>query len=593
MKSKGKIKTEWNLSQFYKSLDDSQIERDIASAEKACKIFAKKYRKSSGYLKDEKALAKALHDYEKLSDMPMSRAPMYLHLLLDTDSENQKARALSNLVSQRFQKLSNELVFFDVNLSKISRNLQAKFLKSKKLLKYRYLLKKTFENSKFVLTEPEEKILTLKSLPSHGLWNDMVDKIINKQTVEHDGKQIPVSKASNIIKDLSLQKDRLVLNNKILEKYYQISDIAEAEINAVVINKKINDDLRGLKEAYDGTILGYENNKKSVLNLVKTVSDNFAVSQKFYKIKQKMLKLHKLYYCDRFAPVGKTKKKVSFDQSYNILFKLFASIDPDFGNILKRFADNGQIDAHPKVGKKAGAYCSGEHKVPTFILLNHTDSFESLMTFAHEMGHGIHTEFSKTQPVFYERYSTSTAEVASTLFESFLFYSQLEELSEEEKIIALHDKIQDDIQTIFRQIACFNFEVEMHKTIRQKGNMSKEELGAAMNRHMKSYIGDVELSEKDGYFFVGWPHIRSFFYVYSYAFGQLASKALYEKYKEDKSYIKEIKKFLSLGGSISPEDIFKSIGVDVTKPDFWLKGIQSIESDIALLESLVNKKSKK
>lgn len=591
--SKPKLKTQWDLSQLYKSLNDPQIEKDISSAEKACKAFAVKYRKSTNYLKDESALAKTLKDYEKLSDMPMSLVPMYLHLLLDIDSENQKARALSNLVSQRFQKMSNELVFFDVNLSKISKNLQKKFLKSQRLLKYRYMLEKIFENSKYVLTEPEEKILTLKSLPAHGLWNDVVDKILNKQTVEHKGKQIPVSKASSIIKNLLSQKDRLILHNKILEKYSEIGDIAEAEINAVVIDKKINDELRGLKESYDGTILGYENDKKSVMSLVKTVTDNFTVTKRFYKIKQKMLKLPKLYYSDRAVPAGKNEKKVTFEEAYKTLLDLFNSIDSEFGAILKRFMDKGQIDAYPRVGKRGGAYCSGEHKVPTFILLNHTDSFESLMTFAHEMGHGIHTELAKSQPVFYERYSTSTAEVASTLFESFLFYSQFERLSKEEKIIALHDKIQDDVQTIFRQIACFNFEVEMHKTIREKGNMSKEELAAAMNKHMKSYIGEVELSEKDGYFFVGWPHIRSFFYVYSYAFGQLASKALYEKYKEDKSYIKEIKKFLSAGGSMSPEDIFKSIGVDVTEPDFWKKGIKNIEEDIELLESLVNKQSKK
>src|SRR3989338_6636530 len=94
------------------------------------------------------------------------------------------------------------------------------------------------------------------------------------------------------------------------------------------------------------------------------------------------------------------------------------------------------------------------------------------------------------------------------------------------KMVALHNKIQDDIQTIFRQIACFNFELEIHKTIRKKGNMSKEELSACMNKHMKNYIGHVELTEKGGYFFVDWSHIRRFFYVYSYAFGQLASKAL-------------------------------------------------------------------
>ncbi|MFZ2620917.1 MAG: M3 family metallopeptidase [Minisyncoccia bacterium] len=592
-RGKEKNRTEWNLSLLYKSPDDPQIEMDISLVEKAYATFAKKYKNSKEYLKSDTALAKALSDYEKIMDLPASKTYFYLHLAQDKDSRDQKIRAKMNLLTQRLQKLSNIIIFFEINISKIPESVQSKLIKSEKLSRYRYLLKKMFENGKYVLTEPEEKILTLKSLPSHILWTKAVEKIRSKQTVDYKGKQIPLSEAEPIIRKLQKQNERLELYNKIIDKYYSLSDVAESELNAIVTNKKINDELRGYKEPYDETILGYENNRKSVLNLVNVVTENFHVSQRFYAIKTKMLKLKKLYYADRAVPVGKTKTKVTFDKSCKILTNLFTGIDPKFGEILKRYIKNGQIDAFPKIGKKNGAYCSSIHDAPVFVLLNHADTFDSLMTFGHEMGHAIHSEFSKSQPVLYEDHSTATAEVASTLFECFVFYNQFEKLTEKEKIVALHDKIQDDIQTIFRQIACFNFELEMHKTIRQKGNMPKEELALCMNRHMKSYIGKIELTEKDGYFFVGWPHIRNFFYVYSYAFGQLASKAIYEKYKEDKSYIKEIKKFLSLGGSMSPEDIFKSIGVDVTKPDFFKNGIKSIEKDIILLESLVKKNGKK
>jgi oligoendopeptidase F len=108
---------------------------------------------------------------------------------------------------------------------------------------------------------------------------------------------------------------------------------------------------------------------------------------------------------------------------------------------------------------------------------------------------------------------------------------------------------------------------------------------------MTAYLGPkFKLTELDGYFFVNWGHIRRFFYVYSYGYGQLISKALYKKYKEDKNYITEIKKFLSAGGSKSPEDTFKDIGIDTSKPDFFVRGLQSIEDDIKRLESLVTKK---
>jgi len=582
-----KLATEWNLSQLYKSPEDPKIEADILSAEKSYGLFAKKYKKSNAYLKNDNALDKALSEYEKLTDIPTSKPIFYLHLAQDINNADQKVRAKMNLISQRLQKLSNLVVFFEIGLSKVSPQIQNKFLKSKRLLPYKYFLQKLFDAGKYTLTEQEEKILSLKSLTSHSMWTQSVEKIRSKQVIEYKGKEIPISKAGSLLTEMTTQKERVDMHNKIMDKYCALGDIAESEINAIVTDKKINDELRGFKEPYDATILGYENDKKTVLNLVKTITDSFYLVHRFYKIKKKILKIKKLTYADRMASVGKTKKQVTFDESYNVLFNLFTSIDPRFGEILRNFANNGQVDVYPKVGKIGGAYCSHNHKLPTFVLLNHTNSLNSLSTFAHEMGHAIHSEFSKSQPVFYESYSMSTAEVASTLFEYFLFYSQFKELSEEEKIIALHDKIQDDVSTIFRQIACFNFELDIHNTIRERGNMSKEELALCMNKHMKSYIGEVDLKEKDGYFFVGWPHIRYFFYVYSYAFGQLASKILYKKWEEDKSFIEQIKKFLSLGGSMSPEDIFKSIGVDVKNPAFFKKGIKSIEDDIKLLEKLV------
>ncbi len=105
---------------------------------------------------------------------------------------------------------------------------------------------------------------------------------------------------------------------------------------------------------------------------------------------------------------------------------------------------------------------------------------------------------------------------------------------------------------------------------------------------MVAYLGSsFKLTDLDGYFFVSWSHIRRFFYVYSYAYGQLISKALYKKYKEDKTYIEKIKQFLSAGGSKSPEDIFKDIGIDTSKPEFFIEGLKSIEEDIKNLETLI------
>jgi oligoendopeptidase F len=181
----------------------------------------------------------------------------------------------------------------------------------------------------------------------------------------------------------------------------------------------------------------------------------------------------------------------------------------------------------------------------------------------------------------------SVAEVASTFFEQVVSSELENHLSKKEQIIFLHNKIKGDVQTIFRQIACFNFELELHQKIREKGQLAKKDIAILMNKHMKAYLGDaVDLKEDDGYFFVQWSHIRNFFYVYSYAYGQIISRALFENWKKDKSYAKRIEQFLSSGSSMSPEDIFKKIGIDTSSKTFFETGLKSVENDIKRLEKL-------
>jgi len=164
----------------------------------------------------------------------------------------------------------------------------------------------------------------------------------------------------------------------------------------------------------------------------------------------------------------------------------------------------------------------------------------------------------------------------------------MESLTKKEQTIALHDKISGEISTIFRQIACFNFENELHKNIREKGYLAKEEIAKLMNKNMKAYLGPiVKFEEDDGYQFITWSHIRRFFYVYTYASGSLISSALFAKYKEDPKYLEKIEEFLSAGSSKNPEDIFASAGIDIRNPDFFRIGLEKIENDIKKLEKLI------
>lgn len=580
------MKTTWDLSLLYSGLDDPRIERDQKQADKTVATFVKKYKKDKKHLKSPVALASALADYEKLIGLPASRAGYYAWYRKELNVEDKAAEAFAAKLDERGTKRGNTMLFFTLELGKIPKILQKKFLTAPTLAPYRYWLKQLFDTAKYDLSEPEEKILSLLGSVAYDRWIQATENILNKKTVLHAGKSIPLPEAQALVQNLPT-KERRILYTSIRDIYESVSDVAESEINAIYTSKKIQDELRGFKTPYEATVLGYQNDPVSILALVDAVTKKASIAHRFYEVKRKLLKEKKLTYADRAAHVGEIQTKVPFERAAGIVRETFGDLDPKYADIFDRLLDNGQVDVAPKKGKSGGAFCSGGSGVPTYVLLNHIDNFESLKTLAHEMGHAIHTERAKEQRPLYDGYPISTAETASTFFERAALNRIIEQLPAEERIIALHDALQDDIATVFRQVACFRFEQSLHEAIRRDGYVPKEQIADLLNTYTGEYLGPaIELERADGYFFVNWSHIRRFFYVYTYAYGQLISGALHQKLEKDPRFIEKVDGFLTSGESRSPYDIFKSCGLDTRKPEIFLEGLARIEKDVVTLERL-------
>jgi oligoendopeptidase F len=419
------------------------------------------------------------------------------------------------------------------------------------------------------------------------MWVDGVQKVLSQKTVEWEGDELPLPEAMNKIQNLTTKKRR-ELHEICMKKVMEVKEFSESEINAVITNKKIVDEMRGYETPYEAAVLGYENTPEEVETLVNTVTDNFDVVHDFYDLKAEMLELETLSYADRQASVGDIEREFDYQTSVELARAAISDLDADFADVFDQLVAGGQVDVYPKKGKQDGAFCSWASYLPTMLLLNHVDTYNSLRTFVHEMGHAIHGELSKVQSPVYEDATISTAETASTLFEKVFFEHLFPQLIDEEKIIALHDKINGKVSTIFRQVACFNFEKDLHLQIREKGSLPHAKIANLMNRHMQAYLGDkFELIDEDGYFFINWSHIRRSFYVYSYAYGDLISSAMVENLEKDGDYIQDIKQFLSAGSSKSPQEIFADIGIDTTTPAVFETGIQQVRDDIERLRTLL------
>lgn len=587
------FKTEWDFSKIYKSDKDPRIEKDIEKIEETFKSFAKKYG-GKKYLNSTKTILSALKDWEKLEEVSFAKSVWYLERLNDTDSENLKRKAKSDLLMARVRKAGNDIIFFTLSLSKLDVKLQKQILADKNFAPYKYYLKKLFESGKHLLTEPEEKIINLKNQVTYDMWVDAQSNLLSKQLVNFQKKDIPIAQAMMMRHQLGF-KERHELHKKIIPILKSISHMAEAELVAVYTDKKIDDELRGFEKVYEATVQSYENDLETVENLVKVINANMKIAHKFFKARAKLMGLDKLGTPDLYAPVVKTPpKKLGLEEILSKTIESFSKIKPEYANYIKKYAEGGQIDFLPRKGKRGGAYCSSGHGIPTAVMMNVVGSVDDICTLSHEMGHAIHAEFSKGQPILYKGHTISVAEVASTFFEQLVIDDLIENAeNDNEKLRLLDEKMKGDIGTVFRQISFFNYELALHTKIRKDGGASKEEMADMYIKEIKNFAGPMlSPTEDDGYAFIAVPHFRYFFYVYTYALGQITSRALVAKYKKDNSFIEKVEKFLKAGQSMSPRDIFLKTGIDIADPKFIQEGLNAIADDIKKYEEIVKKMTK-
>jgi len=577
----------WNLTRLFENDVDPQIEEKRKFIEQKSYEFINKWKNRSDYLKEPSVLKRALDEYEAWNrDYGTDGDEGYYFMLRSQqDQTDPTLKARYNRIEEFGHKIQNDIQFFHLTIGKIPLEEQNQFLEYGGLKPYRHFLERLFTESRYMLSEPEERILNLKSPTSYFNWVKMTSGFLSKEerrVLSEDGKKS--MKTFSEIMSLMNSKTKKVRDsaakgfNHIMSTHVEV---AEAELNSILANKKVDDELRTMDRPDLGRHVSDDIESEIVDSLLDAVSARFSLSSHYYELKARLMGVKKLKYHERNVEFGDVVKRYPFKKSVRIIERVLGNLDSEFLEIFMEFLNCGQIDVYPRKGKASGAFCA-HHLIsqPTFILINHTGKLYDVLTLAHELGHGINNELMrKKQNALNFGAPLSTAEVASTFLEDFVLQELLREADDELRLALMINKLNDDASTIFRQVACYRFEQDLHREFRQKGYLSKNEIGSLFCSHMSAYMGEfVEQSPGSENWWVYWGHIRSFFYVYSYASGLLISKSLQNSVKENPFFITKVKDFLSSGSSDSPSAIFKKLGIDIADKRFWEKGLNEIEN---------------
>lgn len=573
------VQTTWDLKRhFYKSEHDPQIRKDIEETKLAYGRFVRKYKKVN-FTNSVTALRGALNSYRALLETKGHKPAYYFSYRLHLNAQDHVAEKMLNTIDAELTKLGTTILFFELAIGKIPKTTQRTYLKEKSLAPFHFYLKGIFETARYDLTEPEERILALKAQTSHSMWISGTEKLIGLASVTFEGRKMPLSGALMQFMDLP-KKRRHALWKLIVEALEKLGPAAENELNAIITDKKVNDELRGYKKPYSATALSYDQHEASIEALVQAVETRgYALARKFFTHKAKLLG-HPLSYIDR-EDWQSDLPTADFETAVMVCRDAFYGFNSEYGAIFDAMLEEGRIDVYPRQGKGGGAFCSNGINTPTLVLLNHTNDFQSMKTIAHEMGHAIHATRSKQQPALYEDHSIATAETASTFFEAVLGDRLRKVLPESQQATFLNSLINDRISTIVMCVARFKAELEIHERIRKEGALTWQEMSAILRKHFAAYVGpSVQCSPTDGHLIVSKIHYRLNFYQYTYAFGNIASSIMWKRYQQNPAYASKIDSFLSAGRSGDVESLFKSIGIDVSKTRVYEEGLSILENDI-------------
>ncbi|NMB69598.1 M3 family oligoendopeptidase [candidate division WWE3 bacterium] len=565
-------------------------------------LFVNKWKDDQTYLSDPYKLKEALDELENIESRYDSGgdAGYYFELRSAQEQDSSVIKGFLNQIHEFAVKIENERQFFLINLSKISPDNQNIFLNSPILKKHKHFLETLFRDARFILSDKEEQLLNITSNSSYGNWVQMTSDLISREEREIPDETGKVSNqpVTQIIKltnspNKKVRDQAAKAYNDILKKYV---DVAEAEMNSIIQHKRSIDKVRGFTRPDESRIISDDMELATVDTLLDSVVSRYDISKDFYKFKAKLFGFSKLAYHERNLDYGRiNKEKYTYEYSVNLVKTVFKNLDAEFMDIYECYLNNGRFDVFPRKGKVFGAFCSSGHlEQPGYILLNHTDLLTDVTTIAHEMGHAINNELiRKSQSAFYFDTPLSTAEVASTFMEDFVLEELEKTASDELKLAILIKRLDEDVSTIMRQVACYKFEQDLHNAFAQQGYVVKDEISKLFQKNMADYMGEgVSMDAGSENWWVYWSHIRSFFYVYSYASGLLISRSLQHKYKEDHSFMNHIKEFLSAGTSDSPYNIFMKMGIDIKDGKFWFDGLNQVSENLSKAKNLATKLGK-
>ena len=532
-------------------------------------------------------LVRAMSTLAEIQDR-LGRAGSWVSLRFAVDTSDPARGAAMQKFQEQATELSTRLIFLELEWAEVPEQRASVLLESEELAFCRYYLESARRYRPHLLTEPEEKILAEKDVTSSSAWSRLFDELSSAIVVELP--EGPTSLEQGLSRLGSPDRDdRRVAADAITVALEPGLRTRAYVFNTLMADKTTDDRLRSYSSWVASRNLANQASDSSVQALVDAVVDRYDIPQRWYRLKAQLLGVDRIADYDRNASIASVEEEFSWSEATEIVLDSYGSFSSELAGVVNTFINDNWIDAPVRPGKRPGAFCA--YTVPSahpFLLLNWTSRRRDVLTLAHELGHGLHAYLAREQGVFHQSTPLTLAETASVFGETVTFGRLLADTTDPNARLALlAESLEGQIATVFRQIAMNRFENAVHTHRREVGELSTEDFADAWESTQRAMLGDaVELTPGYRSWWSYIPHfIGSPGYVYAYAYGQLLALAVYARYEvEGDAFVPAYLDMLRAGGSKSPEDLGRIVGVDLADPRFWDGGLAIIDAQLSAAE---------
>lgn len=594
LKQRNEIPSEykWNIEAMYP--DESQWEKDVAESVEKAAAFSKFQGKLT---ESASTLLEALRERDSIWQK-LEHAFVYAAMRKDEDNREDKYQAMDDKCGSAIAKVSASMSFFTPELLEASEETILGYIKEEEGLKqYEFLLKSALKEKEHILTAAEENILAQMS-EVLGATNDVFKMLNNADltfgtVIDEDGDEVALTHGNYITFMESQNREvRKQAFTNMYEAYKKLNNTIATNYNyntkTDVVGARIRKYASSLNAALDGNNIPTDVYR----NLIAEVRNYLPVVHKYIELRKKVLGVDELQMYDVYVPmVNLPKKDISFEEAIEMMAEGLAPLGDEYINQVRAGIKEGWIDVYENQGKTSGAYSFGSYSSMPYILLNYTNTLKDVFTIVHEMGHSMHSYYTrKTQPYTYGDHSIFTAEVASTVNESLLIQHLLKtEEDPEMRKYLINYYIEEFRTTLFRQTMFAEFELLAHEEIEKGGVLTPQWLNDTYEKLNSDYFGPA--MGKDEYIKYEWsriPHFYRGFYVYQYATGYsaataISSKILNEGTKARDNYIE----FLKSGSSNYPVELLKIAGVDMASPEPVKMAMETFKNLVEEFEKLM------